>query len=371
VSKRKRAPAGDSELLSALELLRERRAPYADLIAAIVGDTLADTLRDGPAAREAPLVEIGAGSGQLRAWLPPAARARAIHTDPSGPALRLLRAAAPEAQTRVAAADELPFADGGVGGVLGLCVFDAVVAGARDDAAAAVREIARVLAPGAPFVHFLDMATLLEGPFAKLAASELIPIPNLFSDPAETEWPLDIVLLRRDWLAGLLELSARAGHPLSSTFGRLFDAFLGARFDADRATALFKAVASDGASRQALLTQLVSAARLSFANGYPPLKPLPFHSGKVLASQLETSFRDSGAFAIERSQIATRAAWRARPPGDTVLYRSLCVGHQRIADELPRRLLTSAAAARVAAEGMPAGEALVEAGVFVFVARRL
>ena len=103
--------------------------------------------------------------------------------------------------------------------VVGLCVFDAV-----GDAQAAVAEIARVLAPGGRFVHLLDMATLLEQPFEKLAGSGLVPIPNVFGDPGDHEWPLDIVLLRRDWLANLLRFAAGAGHPFAATFAPIFRA---------------------------------------------------------------------------------------------------------------------------------------------------
>ena len=90
----------------------------------------------------------------------------------------------------------------------------------------AVAEIARVLAPGGRFVHLLDMATLLEQPFEKLAGSGLVPIPNVFGDPGDHEWPLDVVLLRRDWLANLLRFAADAGHPFAATFAPIFAPFL-------------------------------------------------------------------------------------------------------------------------------------------------
>jgi len=366
VSKRKRAAAGDVDLLRALELLRARRAPYAGLLAAIVDDTLA---RFPPAAAGS-VVEIGAGTGQLGEWLPEAVRARVVHTDPSGRALRLLRAATPEAATRLGRAERLPFGDSACGAVIGLCAFDAAVEARGGDAATLVRELGRVVAPGGRFVHFLDMATLLEGPFEKLAASGLCPIPNVFSDPGDSEWPLDIVLLERDWLDAVLDFAARAGHPLAATFGPAFQPFLARPFDKDTAAASFKAIASSGERRRALLAELASAARLSRENGYPPLKPLPFHSGRYLLSVLETSFRESGAFEVEEARIVARAAWRARSPEDaaTVRYRSLCLGHQRILDELPSRLLAGTAPPR---EGAAQGAILVEAGVFVFVARRL
>jgi SAM-dependent methyltransferase len=359
VAKRKRAaPDADAQLLGTFDLLARRRLPYAEPLAAIV----ADTLRRFPPLPGLPLVEIGAGAGQLGLWLAPEARAAAVHTDVSPPALRALRAGAPGARVVAAAAERLPFTGGRCGGALGLCVFDAIHARGPAADAEAVRELARVLAPGARFLHFLDMATLLETPFAKLAASGLVPIPNLFGDPSDHEWPLDIVLVRGDWLAGLLEIA----RPLARSFGRYFGAFLARPFDTDDATALFKAVASSGARRQELQTLLVAGSRLAVERGYPPFEPLPFHSGKYLASVLETGFRDSGCFDVEQAAIVTRSAWREPPAGDATRYRSLALGHQRISDQLPRRLLTGP----IAASDSPANRTLIEAGMFVFVAKR-
>jgi SAM-dependent methyltransferase len=363
VTRRKRGP---KELLNALELLGARRAPYADLLAAIVADTFARF----PPAATGPVVELGAGTGQLRAWLPAGVRARVVHTDPSGRALRALRERAPDAQTRVARAERLPWPDGACAAVVGLDAFDAVAQALGGDPAPAVKEIARVLAPGGRFVHFLDMATLLEEPFRKLADAGLIPLPNVFSDPGDAGWPLDVLLVGRDWLGPVLDLAARAGHPLATELGPHFETFLARPFDADRAAASFRAIASSGERRTVLLAQLTSAARLSLQNGHPPIKLLPFHSGRYLLSLLQASFRADGVFEVEADTIVARSAWRARAAdeGATLRYRSLCVGHQRLLDELPKRLLTPAGATTGDA---PPDQVLVEAGVFVFVTRKV
>jgi SAM-dependent methyltransferase len=352
---RERAPAAPARdpALGALELLDRRRAPYRELLAAIV----ADTLRELPPLAARPVIEIGAGAGQLRAWLPPAIAARTVHTDVSAEALRALRRRAPEADTRVAAADALPIDDASSAAVVGLCVFDAI-----GNEKAAVAEAARVLAPGGRFIHFLDMATLLETPFAKLASSALVPIPNVLADPGDHEWPLDILLLGRDWLAGLIDFARGAAHPLVQTFARYFEFHLSARVDFQAATRAFQAIATSGADRRALALHLISASRAAAARGYPPLAPIPFHSGKYLRSLIDTTFADSGAFDVERSEIVARASRRPGEPG--VAYRSLCLGHQRILDTLPARLLAGPA------EPPPAGQMLVEAAMFVFVARR-
>jgi SAM-dependent methyltransferase len=357
--------AEDAELLDALALLQQRRAPYAEPLAAIV----ADVLEQFPLAPGGPIVEIGAGAGQLRQWLPPPVRSRIVHTDPSDAALRVFRQHAPEASTAVAFAEKLSFNQGECGGVLGLCVFDAIHAVGGE--AAVVAELGRVLGAGGRFVHFLDMATLLEAPFRKLDADGLVPIPNVFGDPGDHEWPLDIVLFRRDWLTGLLQLALQVGHPLPTTFGLYFAAFLAQPFDVREAANLFKSVASNDELRQALATQLASACHIALRQGYPALAAIPFHSGKYLASVLETSFRNSDAFQIELSEIVARPAWRPLSNAGTVRYQSLCLGHQRRSDQFPKRILTESARARLASGDVPEDQALVEAGVFVFVARRV
>jgi SAM-dependent methyltransferase len=344
------------ELGAALDLLARRRAPYADALAAIAADVLARF----PPVDGRPVLEIGAGAGQLRGWLPAALRERTIHSEPSRAAARALRGQDADAAVARASAEALPVAAGTCGAVVGLCVFDAV-----GDAQAAVAEIGRVLAPGGRFVHLLDMATLLEQPFAKLASSGLVPIPNVFGDPGDHEWPLDVVLLRRDWLGNLLHFAARAGHPFAATFAPIFAPFLAAAFDVATAADAFKAIAGSGDRRRTLATMLTSASRLSVAQGHESVDPLPFHSGRYLQSVLQTSFAAAG-FTIELSEIVAKAIRRPAAADEKALrYRSLCVGHERLEDNLPRRLL---AAAR--AEPPAAGEILVEAGVFVFVARR-
>jgi len=345
-------PSGPRELTRALRLLEARRAPYTGPIRQIVRDTFERFAP--PPGRQ--VLEIGAGAGQLAAWLPPEVAARAVFSDPSSTALRDLRAQLPAARSLAAAAERLPLGAATVDAVVGLCAFDALA-----DQGAAVAEAARVLAPGGRFIHFLDMATLLEAPFAKLARAGLVPIPNVLADPGEHEWPRDLLLLDKSWLSGLLELARRAGHPLATGFDPYFDLALGDPFDADAAARAFRAVASSGPERRNLALGLVTASRVAAAHGYPALAPRPFHSGKYLQSLIETTFTDSGAFDIERSEITTAHAIGPAEPG--IVYRSLCLGHQRLLDHLPARRLTNAAAA-------PAGGTLIEVGVYVFAARR-
>lgn len=354
-------------MLSALELLRQRREPYAALLAQIVAD-ICDRF---PPLPEGPIVEIGAGTGQLRAWMPPPLRERMVHTDPSEPALRALRDRVPQARVRVAPADRLPFDDGTVAAVVGLCVFDAL-----PDEAAAVAELRRVLRPGGRFLHFMDMATLLEAPFSKLAASSLVPIPNVFGDPGDHEWPLDIVLVKRDWLEGLLRFATELGHAAPTELGGYFQAFCAAPFATEIATSAFKAVASSGPARRLLLSFLETASRVTFSRGFPPIEPLPFHSARYLQSVMEAAFRSTDDFRIELDEIVTRSGWRVTSPGGgappraSPRYQSLCLGHQRLLETLPSRLLGEAARQLWRDRTEPTADTLAEVGAFVFVTRR-
>jgi SAM-dependent methyltransferase len=359
-----RQPKPDANLIGALELLRQRREPYAPLQAQIVGEIL----ERFPPLPEGPIVEIGAGTGQLREWFPPSLRDRLIHTDPSDTALRVLRDRSPQARTRIAPAHRLPFDDESVAAVVGLCVFDAL-----PDVTAARGELRRVLAPGGRFIHFLDMATLLEAPFAKLAASGLVPIPNVFGDPGDHEWPLDIVLLKRAWLDGLLRLSSGVDHPFATELRGYFRAFFAEPFDTNAATGAFKVLASNGDRRRALLGFLELAGRAAFIQGLPAIEPLPFHSGGYLQSVMETTFRGADDFVIELDEIVTRAAWRAATAPGTLRYQSLCVGHQRLLEAPPRRLLDASALRLLGDRTAPTSDIrdiLIEVGTFVFVARR-
>ena len=138
---RARAMASTPPPPGSLDLLERRRAPYAGPLAAIAGDLLARF----PPAGDRPVLEIGAGAGQLRGWLPPPLRARVVHSEPSDAAARALRARDANATVVRAAAEALPFAARSCGAVLGLCVFDAVA-----DMQATAAEIARVLRAGRP-----------------------------------------------------------------------------------------------------------------------------------------------------------------------------------------------------------------------------
>ncbi|HEX9618726.1 MAG TPA: class I SAM-dependent methyltransferase [Polyangiaceae bacterium] len=343
-----------SDLIDSLALLERRRAPYRPALV----DLAAELWRRFPCTAAGPIAEIGSGTGELRGWLPEAWRDRAVHTDPSRAALDVLARRFPNASTERAEAESLPFADGACAAVLGLCAFDAL----RDQPGAA-REAARVLAPGGSFVHLLDMATLLERPFVELHRTGLVPIPNLFGDPSDHAWPLDVVLVEHRWLEGLLVHSAQSGHPLLGRVIPYFGLFLGTRFSAVAASKAFKSVASAPMRRKTLAPFLSSASKRATERGYPPFRPLPFHSARYLKSVLEECFGAAKLFSIELSEVLTARSWQLRADG-APRYRSLCLGHERLSESLPARLLGGA-------EINASDErTLIEVGVFAFVARR-
>ena len=286
-----------------------------------------------------------AGAGDRRRRRPAARLAAASGSRAHGPQRavatrrpkRCTRRGADAAVVR-AAAEALPIAAGACGGVVGLCVFDAVA-----DAQAAVAEIARVLAPGGRFVHLLDMATLLEQPFEKLAGSGLVPIPNVFGDPGDHEWPLDVVLLRRDWLANLLRFAADAGHPFAATFAPIFAPFLA---DSVRRRRRDQRVQGDRGQRRpaphAGRAADVGQPRWRSRRATRPSSPCPFTPAAICrAGSRPASGTPASPSSCPRS---SRRAVR-RPAADdekTIRYRSLCLGHERLEGALPRRLLAGA-----------------------------
>jgi SAM-dependent methyltransferase len=350
----------EPDLLEALSGLRRLREPYDGPLR----ETVHDSLTEYPVLEALPVVEIGAGIGQLRGWLPAPIAAQAVHTDPEPRLLQVLSRASPEARVQRARAQELPFENGACGGVLALCVFDAL--GNEAEQSAALDEFARILAPGGRFVHFLDMGALLEHAFDEFDEQGLVPIPNVFTDPDEQEWPLDLLLLERDWLEHVLLYAHDVDHPLFTLFGPYFSAFLLKPFSRREAVSRYKLLASDGSAQRALALQAASAFHDSAQAGQPVRPLLPFHSSRHFAQVMEAAFAKDARFEIEFSGMVKRAERRKTASADATRYRSLCVGHERVSERIPPRLLTGENTDRT----VQPGSVLVETGVFVFAARR-
>lgn len=270
-----------------LDHLARVRAPWDRLTRRIVAAALARFLPVSPpgAARlwqqpsaapgdwNGPVVEIGAGGGQLREWLPPEVAAVTTHTEPSEPFLRALRRRFPEAATSPAEATALPFEPGTVRAVLGLCVLDTLA-----DLPSVRDELRRVLRPGGVVLHFLDLATSPDSLFPELIAGGELPLTNFARDPALRDVlsdaqkavlpPADdfdeVLAVRWDdftRFAGMLE---DAGHPLAADLGPYRGLHRPGGLDPERLARDFMAASADPARLLALnraLLGLTLAAR--------------------------------------------------------------------------------------------------------------
>jgi SAM-dependent methyltransferase len=211
------------------------------------------------------VVEIGAGGGQLREWLPAEVAAVTTHTEPSEPFLKVLRARHPDAKAVRAEATALPFPAGSVDAVLALCVFDTLrdLASVRD-------ELERVLRPGGSVIHVLDLSTSPDSLFPELIAGGELPLTNFAGEPALLEVLTDaqkallppadefddVLAVKWEPFRDFVAMLEQARHPLAGELGpyastnrpdyldpqRLADSFMAASADPVRLLALNKAL---------------------------------------------------------------------------------------------------------------------------------
>ena len=126
-----------------------------------------------------------------------------VHTEREPAFVRKLQEAAPQATVQVASAESLPFADGTVAGVLGLCVLDVV------DLEAVAHELHRVLKPGGSVVQFWDMAPNMRWLCEGEMRHGRVLLPDCFSDPlvrAELPAELQAALPPLDFLRDLVSV---------------------------------------------------------------------------------------------------------------------------------------------------------------------
>jgi SAM-dependent methyltransferase len=246
-----------------LDHLARLRAPWEPLTLRIVRAVLAKFLPPAPA----PLVEIGAGGGQLRDWLTPELAASTTHTEPSEPFVAALRWHHPGASAIRAEATALPFAPGVVGAVLGLCVFDTLT-----DLASVRDELRRVLRPGGAVVHFLDLATSPDCLFPELIAGGELPLTNFARDvgllgvltdaqrallPPADEFD-EILAVKWEAFRSFVEMLERAHQPLAKELGPYTGLHDPGGLDPDRLARGFMAASADPARLRALNKALLS-----------------------------------------------------------------------------------------------------------------
>jgi SAM-dependent methyltransferase len=317
-----------------IDHLARLRKPWEALTRRVVCAVLARFLPQPPG----PIVEIGAGGGQLREWLPAELASDVIHTEPSEPFVRTLRERHPEAQIIRADASRLPFEASSVGVVLGLCVFDTL-----PDLTSVRDELRRVLKPGGVVVHFLDLATSPDCLFPELIAAGELPLTNFARDSALlavlTDTQKDLLpaadefdeVLAVPWNAfrafvGMLEA---ARHPLAANLGPYSGVLSPGALDPEKLAQGFMAASADPvrllALNRALLQLTLSARQLGRAW---PLRAVS--SRTHIRERLRSAFNSAHGFTTEfagpisaREVIAGEGGFVLRHAGRTITRAEL------------------------------------------------
>lgn len=368
--------------------VRRLREPFAAANRRIVAATLARFV-DEPGERSAG-VEINAGDGQLRDWLPEAWRDSVMLTEPAADAFAQIQQRHGDASCHQAAADALPCDDASLDVVLGLCVYDGLPEPLR-----ARDEICRVLRPGGCFAHFLDMGVRLEPLLATLAANGETPLPNfLAADVAARHLsaeqaatlpatdPLDdLIITKRDEFAALIAAFDRVAHPLAATLAALTRLCTQAEHDPAGAAASFAALLAD-ASRLAPLNEALLSLYLALnernADGALPFTVSPFATWKYLRSQLESHFDGEAGFEVELSAVVTARGRRQRDATtpDDVGYVARLLGRTVTGAEPPQQPWGTPAeslhesGAEATTDQHDETALTVESGMYIFVARK-
>lgn len=302
------------------------------------------------------------GDGQLRERLPDSLLPRVLHTEPQASASRDFRKRHPDVPVLQAPAERLPVAAASASAVVGLCVMDVV-----PDGAAVVRELARVLKPGGRFIHWLDMSTVLAPVVASLSVTSLVPFPNVFADPSDAAWPEDLFLMPREQLALIVALLSGAGHPLGVPLQHYLTTFTASPFAVGAATAELAQLQDSSALRKLLRDGFQAAVQLASPGVRERLAAFegrPVSSALHFEQRLRGWFGPDSGFSVEESTLAR--VWESAPCSEVPFpYMSCVVGEQRSLSHIPEGLLCADAA--------PSSDqhALLELGVFVFVASRI
>ena len=361
-SSKNKLSAAERASLNRLANVRRQREPFFELSRRLIEETLARHLPE--AGR---VVEIGMGDGQLYDRLPMAVLPRVLHTEPQASSSRAFRKRHPDVVVVQAPAERLPLEAGEAAAVVGLCVMDVV-----PEPVAVVRELARVLRPGGRFIHWLDMSTMLTPIVASLAGTELLPIPNVFADPAEGEWPEDLFLLPRQQLAMIVAILRESGHGLARPLGQYLSLFSASPLAVGTATAELVQLQDDSALRGALKSAFQAAFELAdpaLRQALASFQGRPVSSARHFEQRLRGWFTTEAGFQIEESSLVRR--WQRAKRGESPFrYMSCCVGEQRQLPYVPDALLCPDAAHEQAAI-TDESQLLLELGVASFVASRI
>jgi len=348
--------APEGAVFDKLAAVRRERAPYQEQARRIIATVLESYAPVG----SGPVVEIGAGDGQLGDLLPSVLRSRIVHTEPTQRGVIELAKKSPSARIERAAVEKLPFAAGEVAAAVGFCVLDVV-----PDLKAAVRELGRVLAPGAPFIHFLDQSPFLHTVFERLVPLGLVPLPNVFEDPCANHWPQDLFFLERSRLDRVIDELRRQHHPLAAPLAHYASAFRVDPFRVERAILELDQISSSPGLRQSVRDAFRDAYQGATGVERVSMGEFSGHavsSAQELATRLFAYFSAESLFQVQVADIL--AVSDTVPAPDGVRYQSLSVGQHRSLSSVPVRTLVD--------QVLPprSGEQLREHGMLVFVATR-
>ncbi|MBN9121366.1 MAG: class I SAM-dependent methyltransferase [Planctomycetes bacterium] len=286
-----------------IDHLAHVRKPWDVLTRRIVRAVLTKFLPKPPG----PVVEVGAGGGQLREWLPAELVSDVLHTEPSEPFVRAFRERHPGANVIRAEAAALPFEPASVGAALALCVLDTVpdIASVRD-------ELRRVLRPGGEVVHFLDLATSPDCLFPELIAGGELPLTNFARDSAllgvltDAQKALlppadafdEVLALPWDAWAAFVGMLERSKHPLAANLGPYAGLTAPGALDPEKLARGFIAAGAEPAGllalNRSLLALTLSARQLGRAW---PLRAVS--SRAHVRERLRTTFDAGHGFAVE------------------------------------------------------------------------
>jgi SAM-dependent methyltransferase len=392
--------------VAALQHLRKLREPFTALNTRIVTGIVN---RVGLATITPPchVVEIGAGDGQLKNWLPDNLSRYLIQTEPSPSSYEQLVQRCPENQCIIADVYDLPFPDGSVDAVLALGSYDAL-----DQQQQARNEITRVLKPGGLFIHFLDMATQLESLFQQMHGSGELPLPNFLAPSVVTQLvdadkaatlpatePLDdLVITRQAEFVELVAMFIEAGHPLAKDLAPYLSLFDRHTFNASTTANAFISLLADDQKMQRLNCALL-AIYLALNETDTPDQPhdksqnkaqgtetstLPFTitfsaSWKFLRGQLESHFAPEHGYEIDLSRIvaARQPERRNETIAPRIKYIARCVGQTFRHTAIPAALQGTAIDTLDGCEPDLStwrepneNEYVLESGMYVFAARK-
>jgi SAM-dependent methyltransferase len=359
VSRRKppRSPLAQEErVVSRLRELEQEREPFRELTRRLVHAAF----ERFPVPAAGPIVEVGAGLGELYALLPDAVRARWVLTEPTELGARQLARRFPELRVEQATVEELPFADGEVAAVVGLCVLDLV-----SDLSRARGELERVLADGGLLLHFLDQNPHLASIFERLVPHGLVVLPNVFADPSAAHFPEDLCVVQAAQFGELVQLLRRHQQPVAEPLSRYLGLFTEKPWQLARALAEFDYLASDNERRTRLRRAFDAAPQIATPEERARLGDL---RAQLVSSSQDLTGRLGRELASPTLQVRynnlTFAGELVAAAPSAAAYRSLSVGQHRTLACTPEPTLVQPTA------HPRDGQQLRELGLHVFAATR-